>query len=202
LVSDDVINTLEFLEEDGNDLIDNFDVVSESVNFGHVEFSVLLEFNLGLFNGSNRSLPGGESLGFHVLGEDDIVLKFGGISGVSVELNLEDVGLFLRFLDEHNSISTGSDLSLDEVIHGSFEMDNELIKSDHEFTDDGGLGIVSGGNLVLKDLSTSFVIDVVITDFFSSSHSLVHVVITFSKGEEVGESLLFEEMGVSGELVE
>jgi hypothetical protein len=192
---------LEFLEEDGNDLIDNFDVVSESVNFLHVELSVLFEFNLGLFNGSNRSLPGGEGLGFHVLGKDDIVLELGGISGVSVELNLEDVGLFLGFLDEHDGISTGSDLSLDEVIHGSFEMDNELIKSDHEFTDDGGLGIVSGGNLVLKDLGLSSVIDVIVTDFFSSGSSLI-VVITFSKGEEVGESLLFEEMGVSGELVE
>jgi hypothetical protein len=159
---------------------------------------VLLELNLGLLNSGDGVVPGVKGSGFHVLGEDDIVLEFGSISGVSVEFDLEDVGLFLRFLDESDGISTGSDLSLDEVIHGCFEMDNELIESDHESTDDGGLNVFSGGVLVLKNLSFSGVINVIVTDFFRSSSRFSVI----SKLEEVVKSLLLEEMGISGELVE
>jgi len=200
LVSDDVINTLEFLEEDGDNLINNFDVISESIDLRHVPVSVLLELNFGLFDGGDGVLPGGFGSSFHVSGEDDIVLEFGGISGVSIKFNLKDVGLFLRFLDESDGVSSGSDFSLDEVIHGSVEVDDELIESDHKFTDDSLFGVVSGGDLGFEDLSTSFVVNVVVTDFFggSSGFSLV----TFGEGKEVGESLLFEEMSISGELVE
>jgi hypothetical protein len=61
-------------------------------------------------------------------------------------------------------------------------------------------GIVSGGDLVLKNLSTSGVVNVVITDFFGSGSGFS--LFTFGEGKEAGESLLFEEMGISGELVE
>jgi hypothetical protein len=159
---------------------------------------VLFELNLSLLNSGDGVLPSFLGSGFHVVGEDEIVLEFGSISGISVEFDLEDVGLFLRFLDERDSISTGSDLSLDEVIHGSVEMDNELIESDHEFTNDGLLGVISGGDLVLKNLSTSLVINVIVTNFFSSSSGLS----VFGEAEERGKGLLFEEVGISGELVE
>jgi len=200
LVSDDVINTLEFLEEDGDNLINDFDVISKSINFGHVPVSVLLEFNLSLFDGGDGVLPSSFGLGFHVSGEDDIVLEFGGISGVSIKFDLKDVGLFLRFLDESDGVSSGSDFGLDEVIHGGLKVEDELIESDHKFTDNSLFGVVSGGDLVLKDLSTSGVVNVVVTDFFGgcSGFSLF----TFGEGKEVGESLLFEEMSISGELVE
>lgn len=198
LVSDDVINTLEFLEEDGDNLINNFDVISESVNFLHVEVSVLFELNLCLFNGGDRIFPGSLSSHFHVLGEDEIVLKLGSISGVSVEFDLEDVGLFLRFLDEGDGVTSGSDLSLDEVIHGGFEVDNELIESDHKLTNDGLLGVISLGDLVFHDLGVSGVVNVIVTDLIRSSSGLSVV----SEGQEVVKSLSLEEVGVSGELVE
>jgi len=199
LVSDDVIDTLELLEEDGDDLIDNLDVISESLDLRHVPVSVLLELNLSLLDGGNGVLPGLVGSVLHLLGKDDIVLELSGISLISVELDLEDVGLFLRFLDEGDGVSSGSDLSLDEVIHGGLEVDNELIESDHELANDGGLGVVSGGNLGLKDLSTSLVINVVVTDLLSSSSGLSLVL---SEGKEVVEGLSLEEVGVSGELVE
>lgn len=77
-------------------------------------------------------------------------------------------------------------------------MDNELIESDHKFTNDGLLGVISGGDLVLKNLSTSLVIDVIITNFFGSSSGLS----VFGEAEERGKGLLLEEMGISGKLVE
>jgi len=40
LVSDNVINTLEFLEEDVDNGVYNFDIIGESFNFFHVEVSV------------------------------------------------------------------------------------------------------------------------------------------------------------------
>jgi len=198
LVSDDVIDTLELLEEDGDDLINNLDVISESIDLRHVPVSVLLELNLSLLDGGNGVLPGLVGSVLHLLGKDDIVLELSGISLISVELDLEDVGLFLRFLDEGDGVSSGSDLSLDEVIHGGLEVDNELIESDHELANDGGLGVVSGGNLGLKDLSTSLVINVVVTDLLSGSSGLSLV----GEGKEVVEGLSLEEVGVSGKLVE
>jgi hypothetical protein len=161
---------------------------------------VLLELNLSLLNSGDGVLPSSLGSGFHVLGKDDIVLEFSGIGLISVELNLEDVGLFLGLLDESNSISTGSDLSLDEVLHGGLEVEDELIESDHEFTNDGHLGVISVGDELFNFLGTSVVVDVVITDFLSGSS--VFSLFTFGEGKEVGKSLLLEEVGVSGELVE
>jgi len=200
LVSDDVINTLEFLEEDGNDLINNFDVVSESIDLRHVPVSVLLELNLSLLNSGDGILPSSLGSGFHVLGEDDIVLELSGIGLISVEFDLEDVGLFLRLLDESDSISTGSDLSLDKVIHGGVEVDNELIESNHKLTNDGLLGVVSIVGHLLKNLGTSVVVNVVVTNFFGGSS--VFSLFTFGEGKEVVKGLGLEEVGVSGELVE
>merc|ERR1712151_996502 len=59
-------------------VIDNLDVISESVDLRHVEVSVLLELNLSLLDGGDGVFPGSLGSGFHVLGEDDIVLKLGG----------------------------------------------------------------------------------------------------------------------------
>jgi len=202
LVSDDVINTLEFLEEDLDHLIDNFDVISKSVNFFHVEVSVGLKFNFSLFNGTNGVFPGSLSFSFHVLSKNEIVLKFGSISHISVEFDLEDMGFFFRFLNESNGISSGSDFSLDKIGHRLMEMDNKSIKSDHKFTNNGLFGIVSVGGMLFKNLSTSGIVISIITDFFSSSSSFIHIVITFSEGKEVGKSLLFEEVGVSRKFVE
>jgi len=159
---------------------------------------VLLELNLSLLDGGDGVLPSSLGSSFHVLGEDDVVLKLGSVGGVSVEFDLEDVGLFLRFLDEGDGISTGSDLGLDEVLHGGFEVEDELIESDHEFTNDGLLGVVSGGDVVLENLGTSGIVNMIVTDLFGGSSGLSVV----SELEEVVESLSLEEVGVSGELVE
>jgi hypothetical protein len=198
LVSDDVINTLELLEEDGDNLINDLDVISESIDLRHVPVSVLLELNLSLLNSSDGVLPSLLSLSFHLLGKDEIVLELGGISGVSVEFDLEDVGLFLRFLDEGDGVSTGSDLSLDKVIHGGLEVDNELIESDHKLTNDGLLGVISLVGHLLKFLGFSLVINVIVTDLLSSSSGLSLI----GEGKEGVEGFSLEEVGVSRKLVE
>lgn len=64
LVSNDVINTLEFLEEDWDNFINNFNVISESFNFGHVEISMGLEFSFSGVNGINGLLISLESSSF------------------------------------------------------------------------------------------------------------------------------------------
>jgi hypothetical protein len=198
LVSDDVINTLELLEEDGDDLINNFDVISESVDLRHVPISVLLELNLSLLNGGNGVFPGLFSLSFHVKGEDDVVLELGGIGLITVKFDLEDVGLFLRFLDEGDGVSSGSDLGGDEIFHGSLKMDNELVESDHKLLDDGLLGVVSLISHLLNDLGASLVINVIVTDLLSGSSGLSVI----GEGEEGVEGLSLEEVGVSRKLVE
>lgn len=77
LVSDDVVNTLEFLEEDFDNFIDYFDVISKSVNFGHVPLPVFFKFSFGSFNSNNRGLPSCFTLSFIGGGKNEIVIKFG-----------------------------------------------------------------------------------------------------------------------------
>jgi hypothetical protein len=66
LVSHDVINTGEFIKEDLDNSFGDFDVIGESFNFTHVEFSVSGEFSLSFGNSgfSGIELGKGESFVF------------------------------------------------------------------------------------------------------------------------------------------
>jgi len=122
LVSDNVVNTLEFLEEDGDNLINNLNVIPKSLNFLHVEVDHGLTFSLGLVNSFNGKFPGSLGFSLHLVGKNDVVLEFGRVGLISVEFDLEDVGLSLGTLDESDGVSTGSDLSLDKILHGLLKM--------------------------------------------------------------------------------
>lgn len=133
LVSDDVINTHKFLFEDKDNFVNSFNITSKSFNFGHVEYSVSFKNSFFMFNGSNGVFPGLEGFDFIFLSKNEIVFKFGSISGFDVEVHLEDMDFFFRFLDEIDSISTGSDFSSNEGFEGSFEFNFKFIKSSEKF---------------------------------------------------------------------
>jgi len=121
LVSDDVINTHKFLFEDQDNFINSFNITSKSFNFRHVEYSVSFKNSFFTGNSSLGVFPSLESLDFIFLGKDEVVFKFGSISGFDIEIHLENVDFFFRFLDEINRISSGSDFSGDKSFEGSFK---------------------------------------------------------------------------------
>jgi hypothetical protein len=200
LVSHNVVNTLEFLEEDGDNLINNLNVISQSLNFLHVEVDHGLFLGLGLVYSIYGKFPGMLGFLFHFGGKNDIVLEFGGVGIISVKFDLEDMGFTFSTLDESNSVSTSSDLSLDEVGHRLLKMYNKLIKFHHESLKNSLTSCVSCADLSLKGKSSLFIVNEVITDFFSSSSSLRDVSTSdiLGKRKEIVHGLLFEEMGISG----
>jgi len=133
LVSNDVINSHKFLFEDKDNFVNSFNITSKSFNFSHVENSVSFKKSFFMFNGSGGVFPGLEGFDFIFLSKNEIVFKFGSISGLDIEVHLEDVDFFFRFLDEINSISTGSNFSSNEGFEGSFEFNFKFIKSSEKF---------------------------------------------------------------------
>jgi hypothetical protein len=64
LVSHDVINTGEFIKEDLDNSFSDFNVIGESFNFTHVEFSVSGEFSLSFGNSGFSSIEVGKRFSF------------------------------------------------------------------------------------------------------------------------------------------
>jgi len=64
LVSHDVINTGEFIKEDLDNSFSDFNVIGESFNFTHVEFSVSGEFSLSFGNSGFSGIEGSKGFGF------------------------------------------------------------------------------------------------------------------------------------------
>jgi hypothetical protein len=64
LVSHDVINTGEFIKEDLDNSFSDFDVIGESFDFTHVEFSVSGEFSLSFGNSGFSGIEVGKRFGF------------------------------------------------------------------------------------------------------------------------------------------
>jgi len=64
LVSHDFINTGEFIKEDLDNSFNDFDVIGESFNFTHVEFSVSGEFSLSFGNSGFSGIEGSKGFGF------------------------------------------------------------------------------------------------------------------------------------------
>merc|ERR1712216_637184 len=58
LVSDDVINTFELLEENSDNLIDHFDVISESIDLSRVELFVGFKIGFGILDSLDSHFPG------------------------------------------------------------------------------------------------------------------------------------------------
>ena len=114
------------------------------------------------------------------------------------------MGFTFSTLDESDGVSTGSDFSLDKILHGLLDMYHKGIKSLHEFLNNSLFGVISGGYLVLKLKSGLLVVSPVITNFFSGGNSLREIGSNWSgsKGEEFVHGLLLEEVGVSRKLVE
>lgn len=101
---------------------------------------------------------------------------------------------FFGFLDEIDSISTGSDFSSNEGFEGSGEFNFEFVKSGEKFVEESFVEISSFINLVFKDESFLFIVYPVITNFFRSSSGGT---IILSKFEEVTKGLFLEHFGVS-----
>jgi len=188
LVSDNVINTFEFLEENSDNFVNNFNVISKSFNFIHVEVSVTFKFSLGLFNSCNSSFPVKFRSLFVLFGKNDIIFKFGLISLISFIFSLKDMNFFFRFLDESNSVSSGSNFSSDKFIHRLSKMIREIIKFFHEFTNEGGFSVLDIMRL-FKFGSTLFVVYMTISS--GSSFDTV-----FSELHEIAESFFLEKLGV------
>jgi len=129
LVSDNVINTLKFLEEDRDNFVNNFNIISKSFNFSHIEISMSLEFNFRSFNSSNTVFPVGQWISFMSGSKNKVIFKFGSISCSSVKFNLKNVSFFFWFLDISDGISSSSNFSFNKVFHGLFKMSGEFIKS-------------------------------------------------------------------------
>jgi len=64
LVSHDVINTGEFIKEDLDNSFSDFNIIGESFNFTHVEFSVSGEFSLSFGNSGFSGIEGSKGFGF------------------------------------------------------------------------------------------------------------------------------------------
>jgi len=127
LVSDDVINTFELLEENSDNLIDHFDVISESIDLSHVELFVGFKIGFGILDSLDSHFPGDLRVLLVLVSENDIGFELHSVGLISLKFDLKNVDLFLRLLDEVDGVSTGSDLRSDEIVHGEFEMVRELI---------------------------------------------------------------------------
>jgi len=130
LVSHDFINTFEFLEEDNNNSVNNFDIIGKSFNFTHVEFSVSGKFSLSFSNGGFSGVKVGEGFSFVFHGEDEVVFKFDEISSSFVLFNLESMNFFFGFLDISDGLSSGLNFGSDVISLHGVEMSFEFIKFD------------------------------------------------------------------------
>lgn len=111
------------------------------------------------------------------------------------------MGFFFRFLNEGNGISSGSNFGINKIFHRFVEMDDEIVKFTKKSLNNADSNIFSFVNLMFKLNSTLSVINMIITNFASSSSSGV-IRSRSSKTEETVKSLFLEEMSISGKFVE
>lgn len=131
LVSHDVINTGEFIKEDLDNSFSDFDVIGESFDFTHVEFSVSGEFSLSFGNSGFSGIEVSKGGIFVFKGENEIVFTFGEISSLSILFDLESMDFFFGFLDISDGVSSGFNFSSDVRGLHLVKVEFEFIKFDH-----------------------------------------------------------------------
>lgn len=206
LGSDDFINTGELLKEDLDNFLNNEDIISESITLDHIPGTVSFTVSNHLFEGGNTVVPGLFTLLLIRESKDKIVLKLGKIDGASFFLSLELESFLFGLLDIPNGVTSGTDLVLDEVLHGVVKMLFENIKSFHDSVNNGNLGSFINTSIVGLDGKCSLVVVFMSsTDFLSSGNTGLVKIVKISivgEGEEGLKGVLLEEVGEGGESVE